>query len=230
MLRDGLPLDDVADRLGRRADGVASRCRMMLPAGAGVRRADADLELRMHLAADPDYDWRAGLREEARRRGGIHWDLALDGILLQGWERARPLHDLVADTGAAELGVAARLVELGLAESRVGVAGRLGCTPGGTLEVHVRMAADRAAAAVWVLLADGVRGTERVPPRGEDAPTTYRHVSLHGDREQAEQTLDRLMAGHAALGGTDAGVAVTLARRTVGEQAIGETHHGLGGG
>lgn len=229
MLRDGLPLEDIADRLGRGVEALASRCQLLLPPGDRVRRADADLALRSYLAADPNYDWRAGLREDAAQRGRFYWDRAADTVLRDGWEQAQPLHQLVAATGASEPEVAVRLVELGVAASTADVANRLGCQPGATLDARVRLAADRAASAVWVLVADGLHGSEHAKPLdSEDVPRMYRHVSLHADREQAEQTLNRLLRGHTARGGAIADVSVTLAQRTVGDLAIGETHHGRG--
>ena len=61
-LRNGLPLEDIAERLRRDVDAVASRCQRLLPPGYRVRRREADLVLRTYLANDPVYDWRAGLR------------------------------------------------------------------------------------------------------------------------------------------------------------------------
>ena len=226
MLRDGLPVEDIAAQLGRGVDAVASRCQLLLPPGGRARRGEADLVLRAYLAGDPDYDWRAGLREEANRRGRFYWDTAADTVLRDGWDRARPMAELVTATGASELEVAARLVELDLATSTIEVAGRLGCEPGATLDVRVRMAADRAAAAVWVLVADGLRGTERATPLDrEHTPKAYRHVSLHARPEDARQALDRLLTGHTDRGGSTEEVSVTLAQRTVGELAIGDTHY-----
>lgn len=226
MLRDGLPLEDIAAQLGRGVDAVASRCQRLLPPGDRTPRAEADLVLRTYLAADPDYDWRAGLREEARRRGRFYWDAAADTVLRDGWKRARPVAELVTATGASELEIAARLVELEIAVNMIEVADRLGCEPGATLDVRVRMAADRAAAAVWVLVADGLRGSERAKPLDrDDIPNAYRHISLHARQEDARQTLDRLLAGHIDRGGSTAEVSVTLAQRTVGDLAIGDTDH-----
>jgi hypothetical protein len=123
---------------------------------------------------------------------------------------------LVAATGASELDVAARFVELGIAVNTGDVVRRLGCAPGGTLNVRVRMAADRAAASVWVLVADGLCGrATKLDPKVD------RHISLHVGLDDAQRTLNRLLTGHAV---PDA-VSVTFARRTVGEMAVGETFH-----
>jgi hypothetical protein len=105
--------------------------------------------------------------------------------------------ELISVIVASELEVAARLVELDIAATTIEVTARLGCHPGATLDVRVRMAADRATATVWVLVADGLRGTERATPLDrEHAPKAYRHVSLHARPDDARQTLDRLLAGH----------------------------------
>lgn len=65
MLRDGVPLDDIATQLGCGVEAVATPCQKLLAPGQRARRADADLVLRHYLAKVPDYDWRAGLRAEA---------------------------------------------------------------------------------------------------------------------------------------------------------------------
>jgi hypothetical protein len=226
LLRNGLPLEDIAARLGRGVGAVASRCQRMLPPGHRVHRGEADLVLRTYLADDPDYDWRAGLCAEAAQRGRFYWDSSTDVVLRDGWGAIRPLSELVAATGASELDVAARLVELGLAVSATEVVQRLGCEPDGTLDIRVRMAADRAAAAVWVLVADGLRGSERAKELDQpDMAKAYRHLSLHARPEDARQTLNRLFTGHTTRGGVPDEVSVTLAQRTVGDLAIGETHH-----
>ena len=225
LVRAGLPVEDIAEQLGRGVIAVAGRCQLLLPPGVRVPRSRADLELRDYLA-DPDYDWRAGLREAARHQGRIYWDRTADNLVQAGWDQARPLHELVTATGAAEYEVARRLVELDLAESVIAVAERLGCRPGATLDLRVRMAADRAAAAVWVLVADGLLGSQRARTLDdEDGQPMYRHVSLHADQDEAQQTLDRLLAAHVARGGTAEQVTITLAARTVGERDIGKTLH-----
>ncbi|HEY6423619.1 MAG TPA: hypothetical protein VIY28_10325 [Pseudonocardiaceae bacterium] len=71
-----------------------------------------------------------------------------------------------------------------------------------------------------------LRGTERATPLDREyAPKAYRHVSLHARPDDARQTLDRLLAGHLGRGGSTEEVSVTVAQRTVGDLAIGNTHH-----
>lgn len=228
LLRAGLPLDDIAARLGRGASAVARHCALLLPPGVRLPREHVEPFLRHHVATDPDYDWRAGLRAAAARDGRFYWDPSVDEIVRTGWEQGRPLAELTAATGASEVEVAKRLLHLRLAESTTEVAHRLGCAPDGTLDIRVRMVVDRAAAAVWVLVVDGARDSDRAKRLDRDAEAkAYRHVSLHANPEEAEQTLLRLLAGHADNGGTPQEVSVTLAERTVGDLAVGATHHEL---
>ena len=125
-----------------------------------------------------------------------------------------------------ELEVANRLIQLGVATSTTEVAGRLGAQPGGTLDIRVRLARDRSVAAVWVLVIDGALGSERARPLdGYDGSPAHRHVSLHATADEARHVLDRLLAGHLQRGGDTADIAITLAERTVGELAVGQTHH-----
>lgn len=224
-LRDGITLEDITNRLGRGVDAVSSHCEQMLTPETRAKRTDADLILRTHLA-DPNYDWRAALRSRAQLAGRIYWDQASENILRAGWDQGRPLAELMADTGASELEVARHLVWLGLAETSTEVATQLGCDPHGTLASRVRMAADRTAAAVWVLVIDGARGSERaIPLDVGDGLRAYRHVSIHATAEEADQALDRVLTVHADKGGAPDEVTVTFAERTVGDLGVGITRH-----
>jgi transposase-like protein len=225
LLRDGVPLEDVAEQLGRGHEAVSARCRTLLPPDQRVRRGEAEQVLRARLVAEPDFDWRAGLRADAARRGRIYWDPDSDHLLRDGWTNSRPLVELVAASGGSELEVAARLVELDVAGSTIEVARRLGYEPGGTLDVRVRMTADRAAAAVWVLVADGLRTGPRPLAETIDLPAR-RHVSLHANEQAAQEAFDRLLTTHGDCGGDADEVAWTLAERVVGHLAIGRTRSG----
>jgi hypothetical protein len=225
-LRDGVALDEIADRLGRGISAVESRCHRLLPPDVQCRRSEADLLLRQFLAEDPDFDWRAGLRAAAEREGSFYWDPTLDALVRHGWDNQQPLAELVAATGASELEVARRCLHLGLATTVITVAQRLGCAPDGTLAVRVLMAEDRAAAAVWVLVVDGARTTSRA--KGLDAPDgpkAYRHVSIHSTAEDADDTLHDLLDRHTEHGGAPEEVSVTLAQRAVGDLVGGTTTH-----
>ncbi|MGW4528872.1 hypothetical protein [Amycolatopsis sp. NPDC004378] len=198
-LRDGIPLDDLAETLQRRISAVQARCKKMLPPElqATVLRADADVVLRDLLASDPDFDAEANLDRNTARR----WNPQRDEILTQGWKDRRPLAELVAAVSASETDIAGRLIRLGLAADSLAVAGRLGCAPGGALDLRCRMMRDRAAASVWVLVVDGL-------PDG-------RHVSLHATRGDARDHF-----GAITPDSTPADDVVA----TVAERALGSRH------
>ncbi|OLT42100.1 hypothetical protein BJF85_23370 [Saccharomonospora sp. CUA-673] len=112
------------------------------------------------------------------------------------------MHELVDTLGASEPEIAARLIALDLATDTADVVATLGARQGGTLHQRARLAADRRAAAVWVRIANGLRGT----PRARDLERTtttkvHRHVSVHATRAEADDTLARLLAEHDRLGG-----------------------------
>ncbi|WP_284741733.1 hypothetical protein [Amycolatopsis sp. RTGN1] len=195
-LRNGVPLDDLAETLQRRVSAVQARCKKMLPPElqTTVLRADADVVLRGLLASDPDFDAEANLDHNTARR----WNPERDEILTQGWKDRRPLAELVDAVPASEIDIAGRLIRLGLAADSLAVAERLGYEPGGTLDLRCRMMRDRAAASVWVLVVDGL-------PEG-------RHVSLHPGRGDAR---DHFIAITPASTPADAVVA-TVAERVLG--------------
>ncbi|MFD9965029.1 hypothetical protein [Amycolatopsis sp. NPDC058986] len=225
-LRTGLQLEEIAARLRRGTAAVGSHCRQLMPPGERRTAAAAEQWLRAQLADDPDFDWRAQLRAAAERTGSFYWDTAADDTVRSGWEQRRPLAELVAATGASELEVARRTLQLGLAESTTDVAQRLGCAPDGTLALRVRMSIDRAAAAVWILIVDGlaVGGQRARPLETEETGRIHRHISTHTDQDDAEVTLDRLLTAQLEKKGHLDGVTVTIAERTVGEVG-GDTHH-----
>jgi transposase-like protein len=219
-------MGEIAERLQRGVDAVASHCQGLLPPGVRVPRRDAELVLRAELEANPHYDWRAGLRAAAEERGTFYWDHKAEEVLRAGWRDRIPMAELVKTTKASEIEIARHLVALRLANNVVQVAERLGCAPDSTLDVRVRMATDRAAAAVWVLVVDGARSGERAKELDRDnTPKVYRHVSVHASADLAEQHLVQLLIAHRNRGGTPEEVTVTLAQRTVGDLAVGPTHH-----
>jgi hypothetical protein len=75
------------------------------------------------------------------------------------------------------------------------------------------------------ITADGITTVcgSAVPP--DRATVGGETVSVHARHEDARQTLDRLLAGHLGRGGSTEEVSVTVAQRTVGDLAIGDTHH-----
>lgn len=195
-LRNGIPIEGLAESLQRTPGAVQARCKRMLPPEqqAAVLRAEADLVLRTALADDPELDVVANLD----RNNGRKWNTERNEILARGWKDRRPLSELTAALSASEIDIAGRCIRLGLAADSLAVAERLGCTPGGALDLRCRMMRDRAAASVWVLVVDGL-------PDG-------RHVSLHADRGDAQDCFDAL-----APAGADAdAVTATVAERALG--------------
>lgn len=225
LLAAGHTADDIASRLGRTATGIRSRCRMLLP-GPDARARNADLDLQALLADNPSYDWRTELAAAYARQGVHYWGEAGDKQLRTAWHHQQPMHELVDTLDASEPEIAARLIALELATDTAEVVATLGARPGGTLHQRARLAADRRAAAVWVLIADGLRGT----PRARDLERTtttkvHRHVSVHATRDDADTTLARLLAEHDRLGGHRNEVTITVAERTVAALGEGATHH-----
>ncbi|MFI5591100.1 hypothetical protein ACIA5G_39035 [Amycolatopsis sp. NPDC051758] len=198
-LRNGVPLDDLAETLQRTTGAIQARCKKMLPPElqTTVQRADADLKLRHLLATDPDFDAEANLDHNTART----WNPTRDEILTQGWRDRRPLAELVTAVSTSEIAIAGRLIRLGMAANSLAVVERLGCAPGGALDLRCRMMRDRAAASVWVLVVDGL-------PDG-------RHVSLHASRSDA--------GDHFVTITPDSAPAETVTA-TVAERALGSPH------
>lgn len=195
-LREGVPIDDLADKLQRRVSAVQERCKRMLPPelSVSVARSDADLILRSLLDTDPSFDPFANLD----RNTGRKWTAERDQVLQQGWRERWPMAELVEATTAGEIEIARRCIQLGLAADSLAVADRLGCEPGGALELRCRMMRDRDAASVWVLVVDGLDGG--------------RHISLHPSRQDALEYLGILAASAPS---TDS-VTATIAQRAIG--------------
>ena len=107
---------------------------------------------------------------------------------------------------------------IGLAKSLQDVVDRLGATPGGTVEIRARMAVDRAAASVWLLVVDGIGRRISVFDKQR------RHVSVHGSYEEAKQRLSRLLdtrqRGHGSI-------TWSIVCRVLGEDTVGEERHGV---
>lgn len=138
-------------------------------------------------------------------------------ILREGWQAMRSCQDLSEATGASEIEVARQFMRLGIAENTREVAVRLGCDPTGTLAGRVRLAEDRTASAVWVLIVDGVRGAPPFArPQTEGGPFP-RHVSVHIDYDEADLALNQLVLDHIEAGGSVEEIAAHIAERIVGE-------------
>ncbi|SUH41066.1 hypothetical protein [Nocardia farcinica] len=217
LLRAGLPVEAIAEQAGRSVSALATQCRKMLPPDFDTR--PTAVEALRGVLADPDYDWRSPLRELARRARTVYWDAGMVDRLRQGWERATPLDDLCEEFEASEIDVARQLLRLGAAESMFDVVERLGCDPHGTLAGRLRIAADRCAAAVWILIVDGAL-TGAKTQFGSAGPG-LRHVSVHHDYDTADLRLAEVLLDHVVAGGRIQDVTTTIVERTIGDGAIG---------
>ncbi|WP_190817629.1 hypothetical protein [Saccharopolyspora pogona] len=218
-LRQGAELADIAAELQRSVGAVEGRLKYLIP-GDAVRGARArESWLRTKLADEPDYDWRAVALRNYAAEERRYWTATDERELIAGWRRRTFLPALAEQLRASDFQVARQLCRLGLAASVTEVVEHLGAAPGSTTEVRARMNADRAAAAVWVLVVDG-EGT-RIPLFDGQR----RHISLHASFDDAQQRLDQLLrqAGRRNRGE----LRWSLAERTLGEDTYGATHHDL---
>ncbi|MBF6548891.1 hypothetical protein [Nocardia brasiliensis] len=220
LVQAKLGVAEIAERAGRTIGAIEAQCVKLLPPDLRISKSTSVERLR-ELLDFPGYDWRASVRERARRARQIYWDTHMNDILRQGWQQQRSTQVLSAATEASEIEVARQLMRLGLAENTIEVADHLGCDPAGTLAGRVRLAQDRAASAVWVLIVDGALGgaTFDRPPRAEDSFT--RHVSVHVDYDEADLVLNQLVLDHVDAGGTVGEITAHIAERTVGELTTG---------
>ncbi|MGW5142711.1 hypothetical protein ACWEPH_26940 [Nocardia beijingensis] len=226
LLRTELTLAEIADRTGRSVTAVEAQIRNLIPAELRVNKRDAEQVLR-GLLRSADYDWRTWPRDRARRARQVYWDSDMNDTLRQGWEQMRPLQELTEALAASELEIARQLMRLGVAENSREVAERLGCDPAGTLAGRLRLAEDRAAGSVWVLVVDGARGTERITLDEAEPRGHHRHVSVHVDYDTADLALNDILNDHATAGGDLAEVTATIAERAVGDLGIGTTTHSV---
>lgn len=218
LLRSGLPEDVIADRIGRSVGAMRVQCRKMIPPGDRIPQDEVVSRLAA-LVADADFDWRELLREQARRARTLYWDASMCERLRDGWEQARALDELCGEFGASEVEIARQLMRLGVAETTTQVAERLGCDPHGALAGRIRLATDRAAAAVWVLTVDEAHAGTRTE-FGDRGPAR-RHVSVHIDFDTADQTLHEVIHDHVAAGGFITEITASITERTVGDGTIG---------
>lgn len=219
LVRAGVPADQVAARTNRSVSAIQLQAMKMIPTQWRVTKSSAISGLAM-LLEDPRFDWREPLRELQRRARGIYWDTAMNDRLRYGWEQARALDDLCDDLGASEIEVARQLMRLALAENMSQVAQRLGCDPVGTLAGRLRVAADRAGAAVWVLIVDNAIAGGSRTDFGGAGPRT-RHVSVHADYDTADLVMAEVLLDHVASNGDIDDVTATIAERTIGDGGFG---------
>lgn len=217
-VQGGRLLEDLAGEVGRSLGAVAARLRWLIPSEEPVprRRADRELWLREQLNAAEGYDWFGVLREHYAAHGTHLWTAAEDEQLRAAWYQRRGLPELVEQFGVGELTVALRCVQLGLAGELPSVVTQVGATPGGVVDVRARLAAERAAAAVWVVVVDGVGD------RVSAFDGQRQHISVYPHLDAALDAVAELLA---EVSDPD-GVRYSIAERTVGEGIVGETRHG----
>ena len=220
LLATELTLVEIAQRIGRSVSAVQRQLRKLVPLDYPRHRRDAE-EVVRELLEPPSYDWRAVLKERAKRANQVYWDSEMVAILREGWEQARALEEITETLRASELEVARQLMRMDLAQNSREVVARLGCDPDGTLAGRLRLAEDRAASAVWMLVVDGAKGTSRIPVGVAEERRGRRHTSVHLDYDTADLLLDELLHAHVDAGGDIAEVTASISERTVGELTVG---------
>ena len=173
-IRSGLTWAQIAVEHGRTRAAVEAQAEhLVIPLHEDWPRKARLSLLRELVATDPDYSWADALR--ANQSAPFPFSPRDDEALRRGWAEHTPLPDLAEALQLSELMIVRRMTALGLGEF-LEVTDRLGCSPGGFVEEKRRLLLDPAfqpyAGQTLVLIATGDTG--------------IRHVSLHGDRELAE--------------------------------------------
>ncbi|MFI5736118.1 hypothetical protein ACIA49_38750 [Kribbella sp. NPDC051587] len=220
-LRAGVTVEQLAEDLDRTPGAIRSRAKLLLPPGTPRARGEYAVDvLRELLIDDPAYDWEAELAQALDRLGRRYWNAADTQRLLDAWDTSTPLQTIAAEFDVDEPQLIRQLLSLGLAKNRAEIVDRLGCEPGGIVDLWQRMAADRASAEVWVLTIHGM-------------PSDPVHVSLHASKPAAELVRDQLLVPATS---TDTGAATAwwcIAGRSPsfagGETSAGEVTIGTGG-
>jgi hypothetical protein len=191
-LRAGLTVDQLAEDLDRTPGAIRSRAKLLLPPEAPRGRGQYAVDiLRELLVADPSYDWESKLAESLQRLGRRYWSAADADRLRETWRDSLPLQTAAAEFGVDEPQLIRQLLALGLGQSRAEIVERLGCEPGGIVDLWRRLAVDRSAAEVSILTIHGL-------------PNEPVHVSLHADHQAAAARRDELLV---PLTETDTGAA-----------------------
>ncbi|MFE3447083.1 hypothetical protein ACFXNW_28960 [Nocardia sp. NPDC059180] len=222
MLRAQVPLEEICERTGGSPNAIGQHCMEMIPASYSGVTAKRAFEFLPVLLADPNYDWREPLRELRRATRSIYWDPDMDATLRQGWADAVPLEELAVELGASEIEIGRRLIGFGLAETMTEVVDRLGFGEDDTLSGRLRVAADREAAAVWVLIVDNVAAGGHPTMFGEAGPAK-RYVSVHADADRAARELSEVVADHLRAGGRVQDLTTAIVERTAGDRHIGKS-------
>jgi hypothetical protein len=134
---------------------VKLQLRQLIPPDLAAEKGERDREhwLRDELAIDPGYNWRARLQENYAKEGRRYFDVHDEDVLAEGWHGRQPLAELCSRLDASDVDIAKHLVAMGLAIDFREVADRLGVLPGGTLDVRLRLTADRTNASTRAELA-----------------------------------------------------------------------------
>ena len=180
-IRAGLTWTQIAAEHGRTLAAVeAQAAHLVIPLQDDWPRKARLILLRELVADDPDYNWADALR--VNPSVPFPFSPRDDEALRHGWQDHTPLPDLAAALRLSEGVIVRRLTVLGLGSGLLEITDRLGCTPGGLVEERRRLLLDPAnqsyAGQTLVLIAT----------HGSD----IRHVSIHRDRDQAEEQAQQL--------------------------------------
>jgi hypothetical protein len=212
-IRFGYSDEELAIHVQRTIGGIRSRASWLLPLGTEVSSQKGALAKLREVALDESFNWEAHVRESHTSKQKAFWDSDADRALLSAWETGTPaLPGLSKSFGIDEESIARRLLMLGYAENRLAVVDRLGCTPGGVLDVNARLARDKASVLIWVLTVIDEQGTTQ-------------HLSLHPNEESAFLSKDALHPGE----GDQVGWKWMVAQRIVGEGSVRSSMTGQAG-
>lgn len=179
-VREGQGIAQLARTLGRTEGATSSRLRLLAPSPGDWEAGMTALEAVRAALADPDYDWESRLTDASRENGSYYWSDDAKSAVVRAWEAGHPqLPALAEQLSVDELALARHIIATGLADGYPAIKSRLGCAPGGVVEVRSRCASADEAACVWVLvvIADGLVG----------------HVSAHPCEAAANSVRARLV-------------------------------------
>lgn len=176
LIRQGRSLEGVSAALGRTLRAVTARLGWL----GQLADLDPDEQLVDVIAQDRYFDVVALARDTHSRSRVPFWTDAMDGELRRAWQDRSPgLTELVTSLDVREAEILTRLVLLDLARNTADAVEHLGCDPDGNVGTWRRIAADRAAVMLWVLILT-------------DATSTPVHVSLHAQADDAHAELEEL--------------------------------------
>ncbi|HZX03867.1 hypothetical protein [Kribbella sp.] len=202
-LRAGLTVDQLAADLDRTPGAIRSRAKLLVPPDAPRARGQYAIDVLRELLDDPDCPWESALAESLKDFGRRYWSAADTERLRSAWDAAVPLPELAEEFDVDEPQLIRQLMSLGLGRNRTEIVDRLGCAPGGQVDLWRRLTADRAAAEVWVLTIHGL-------------PAEPAHVSVHPSAEDAASLRDELLVPATTTGTGAASVWWCIASRSPG--------------